>query len=105
MIGLEIRKLGELFREGKDTALTSREFVFFPEMALQMMAIGLESGSLEKMLHEVSQHYNKEVQYTSRQLTSILEPILTLVLGVFVLILALAIFLPMWNLISVFKGS
>jgi type II secretory pathway component PulF len=40
-----------------------------------------------------------------RQLTSILEPILTLVVGVFVLILALAIFLPMWNLISVFKGS
>jgi len=105
IIGLEIRKLGELLREGKDTALTSREFVFFPEMALQMMTIGLESGSLEKMLHEVGKHYNKEVQYTSRQLTSILEPILTLVLGVFVLILALAIFLPMWNLISVFKGS
>lgn len=40
-----------------------------------------------------------------RRLTSILEPILTLMLGVFVLILALAIFLPMWNLISVFRGS
>lgn len=104
MIGLEIKRLQEIFREGKDTALTSHSFAFFPELALQMMAIGLESGSLEKMLYEVSQHYSKEVRYTSRNLTSILEPILTLVLGIFVLVLALAVFLPMWNLITVFKG-
>ncbi len=105
MVGLEISMMGELFRKGKDTALASDQFAFFPELALQMMAIGLESGSLEGMLREIGQHYSKEVKYTSRQLTSILEPILTLVLGVFVLILALAIFLPMWNLVSVFKGS
>ncbi len=105
MIGLEIKKLLETFQEGKDAALTSGTFVYFPELALQMMAIGLEAGSLEKMLYQVSQHYSKEVQYTSRQLTSILEPILTLVLGIFVLILALAVFLPMWNLITVFRGS
>jgi len=105
MIGLETEKLEELFREGKDAALSSSQFDFFPEQALQMIAVGLESGSLERTLYEVGQHYDKEVHYTSRQLTSILEPILTLVLGVFVLILALAVFLPMWNLISVFKGS
>ncbi len=105
VIGQEIGKLKEVFREGKDSALTSGAFTYFPQLALQMIAIGLESGSLEKMLFQVGQHYSKEVQYTSRQLTSILEPILTLVLGVFVLILALAVFLPMWNLITVFKGS
>jgi MSHA biogenesis protein MshG len=105
VIGQEIRKLQGVFREGKDTDLTSGTFTYFPRLALQMIAIGLESGSLEKMLFQVGQHYSKEVQYTSRQLTAILEPILTLVLGVFVLILALAVFLPMWNLINVFKGS
>lgn len=105
VVGQEIRKLQEIFREGKDSTLTSGTFTYFPQLALQLIAIGLESGSLEKMLFQVGQHYSKEVQYTSRQLTSILEPILTLVLGVFVLILALAIFLPMWNLITVFKGS
>jgi MSHA biogenesis protein MshG len=68
-----------------------------------MMAIGLEAGSLEKMLDEVGRHYSREVHYTSRQLTSILEPFLTLVLGIFVLTLALAIFLPMWNIIQVFR--
>jgi MSHA biogenesis protein MshG len=104
MVGLEIKRLQEVFREGRDTALTSHSFAFFPELALQMMAIGLESGSLEKMLYEVGHHYSKEVRYMSRNLTSILEPILTLVLGIFVLMLALAVFLPMWNLISVYKG-
>jgi MSHA biogenesis protein MshG len=56
------------------------------------------------MLKEVGDHYTKQVSYTSQNLTAIIEPILTLVLGGFVLILALAIFLPMWNLIKVFGG-
>ena len=81
-----------------------KEFDYFPEISLQMIAIGMESGSLEKMLQEVGNHFTKEVQYTSRQLTSILEPILTFVLGGFVLLMSLAILLPMWNLIKVFKG-
>jgi type II secretory pathway component PulF len=68
-----------------------------------MIAIGLESGSLEKMLRELGSHFSKEVQYTSRHLTAILEPILTFVLGGFVLLLALAVLLPMWNLIKVFQ--
>lgn len=100
----EIRQMGNLFREGRDSRLAEHEFKYFPPLALQMMTIGLESGSLAEILREVSTHYSKEVQYTSRQLTAILEPILTLVMGVFVLILALAIFLPMWNLIKVFNG-
>ena len=100
----EIRQMGNLFREGRDSRLAEHEFKYFPPLALQMMTIGLESGSLSDILHEISNHDSKEVQYTSRQLTAILEPILTLVMGIFVLVLALAIFLPMWNLIKVFNG-
>ena len=70
-----------------------------------MLAIGMESGSVDKMMQEVGLHYSREVFYRSRQLSSVIEPILTIVLGVFVLIIALAIFLPMWNLIRVFKGG
>ena len=104
MISKEIKKLQTIFTEGQENKLVASEFEFFPEMALQMISIGLESGSLEKILAETGEHYSKEVQYQSKQLTSILEPILTLVLGGFVLILALAIFLPMWNLIHIFKS-
>lgn len=63
----------------------------------------MRSASLHQI--KVGPYYSKEAQYTSRQLTSILEPILTLVLGISALAPALAIFLPMWNLIAVFKGS
>ena len=103
-IGLEVHKIEQLFREGRDSRLVAGGFKYFPDMALQMMAVGLESGKLENMLDQVGLHYAKEVQYVSRHLTAILEPVLTVVLGVFVLILALSIFLPMWNLIQVFTG-
>jgi len=99
----EIDHLAMLMREGRDASITKGEFTYFPEAALQMIAIGLESGSLEKMLGELGTHYSKEVQYASRNMTAILEPILTFVLGGFVLLLALAILLPMWNLIKVFQ--
>jgi len=104
VIAKEIGRLKLLFAEGKDNRLMKEEFVCFPEMALQMISIGLESGSLERMLDEVGRHYAKEVHYTSSHLTAILEPILTIFLGGFVLLLALSIFLPMWNLIKVFRG-
>ncbi len=103
-IGREIRRMGSFFQSGQEQKLNRQEFDYIPELCLQMISIGLESGSLENILKELGIHYSKDVSYTTRQLTSILEPILTLVLGVFVLILALAIFLPMWNLIHVFKG-
>ncbi|MFZ1685643.1 MAG: type II secretion system F family protein [Candidatus Zixiibacteriota bacterium] len=103
-VAKDIRKLEELFRRGQDVSLNLKEFHYIPDMALQLMAIGLESGSLDKMLAEVGNHYSKDVLYRSRQLTAALEPVLTVVLGAFVLIMALAMFLPMWNLIRVFKG-
>lgn len=104
VIGREIKKLAHLFREGQEHRIMGNEFAHFPEMALQMMRIGLESGSLDTILSEIGNHYSKEVLYTSSNITAILEPILTLILSVFVLIMALAIFLPMWNLIQVFKS-
>ena len=103
-IAKEVNHLGAFMREGRDMGRMHKEFDYFPEISLQMIAIGMESGSLEKMLKEVGTHFTKEVQYTSRQLTSLLEPILTFVLGGFVLLMSLAILLPMWNLIKVFKG-
>jgi MSHA biogenesis protein MshG len=104
MVSREINKLEDMFRRGSDANLLEEEFEFLPDLAKQMISIGLETGALERMLGELGTFYGKEVQYTSRHLTAILEPILTLVVSVFVLIMALAIFLPMWNLIKVFNG-
>ena len=100
----EIELMEESFREGRELTSLIDELEFFPEMAIRMMQVGMESGSMETMLGETAAHFGKEVDYKSRHLTSLLEPILTVVLGIFVLIVALAIFLPMWNLIQVFRG-
>ena len=103
-IAQEISGLGDSFRRGKEIDVESGEYRYFPRQALHMLSVGLESGNLDGMLREVGEHYTKQVIYSSRQLTAVIEPILTLVMGVFVLVLALAVFLPMWNLIKVFQG-
>jgi type II secretory pathway component PulF len=102
-ISQEIVFLGESFRRGQEINPYAEEFKYFPEQALHMLSIGLESGNLEAMLREVGDHYTKQVIHTSKQLTALIEPILTVVMGAFVLVLALAVFLPMWNLIKVFQ--
>lgn len=104
VLAQEVAELRELFQQGRDTTLSSPRIRFFPELALQMLSIGLESGSVDRMLKATGEHYHKQVQYTSRNLSAILEPMLTAVLGAFVLLLALGIFLPMWNLMQVFRG-
>ena len=103
-IGAEIQRLSELFRKGRDINSVKGHFRWFPELSLHMMDIGMESGSLDRMMMQIGTHYSQETMYRSRQLTAILEPILTIVLGAFVLVMALAIFLPMWSLIKVFQG-
>ena len=104
-IALEIKKMSELMKSGRDTEINISNFDYFPELSLQMITIGLESGSLPTMLKRISEHYSKEVHYITRQLTAILEPILTLGLGIFILIMALAIFMPMWSLVKVFNSG
>ncbi len=103
-ISKEIGELEDIIRQGQEIESSSDLFEFFPEQAIQMISIGMESGNLDKMLREVGRHYSRQVSYMSLHLTSIIEPLLTLILGAFVLVLALAIFLPMWNLIKVFSG-
>ena len=57
------------------------------------------------MLTRVSEYYDREVEYAIRNLSTMIEPILLLFIGGMVLFLALGIFLPMWDMMSVFKGG
>jgi len=67
-------------------------------VVLQMISVGEESGELDDLLREVAEMYQREVEYELKTLSSQIEPILIVLLGVLVLILALGVFLPMWNL-------
>ncbi|MBS0375735.1 MAG: type II secretion system F family protein [Proteobacteria bacterium] len=72
----------------------------FPPLVLQMLAVGEETGELTRLLDEVSGFYQREVDYRLRNLTAMLEPLLIVLVGAMVLILALGVFLPMWNMIG-----
>ncbi len=70
----------------------------FTPVVLQMIAVGEESGALDDMMDEIAGMYQSEVEYELKTLSQQIEPILIIMLGVMVLILALGIFLPIWDL-------
>lgn len=98
-----ISEMGENLSGGSDIVSSMRSSRYFSPMVIQMFSIGLETGSLETILQEIAGHYDVEIEQDAKKLTSRIEPLLTVAVGVTVLILALAIFLPMWNLIGVFR--
>jgi MSHA biogenesis protein MshG len=77
------------------TAVTTG--VFTP-VVLQMIAVGEETGELDELLGEVADMYEREVDHEIKNLSTNIEPIITIALGVLVLILALGVFLPMWEM-------
>jgi MSHA biogenesis protein MshG len=70
----------------------------FTPVVLQMIAVGEETGALDDLMGEVADMYQREVEYELKTLGSQIEPILIVALGVIVLILALGVFLPIWDL-------
>lgn len=77
----------------------------FTSLVIQMMSVGEETGRVDELLLEVADFYDREVDYDLKTLTARIEPILLLVVAGMVLVLALGIFLPMWGMIDVVKGS
>ncbi|MDZ4165576.1 MAG: type II secretion system F family protein, partial [Smithellaceae bacterium] len=71
---------------------------YFTPMVIDMIAIGEESGRIDEMLREVTEHYDDEVTYQVKGLSEALGPILMVGLAAVVGFFALAIFLPMWDL-------
>lgn len=75
----------------------------FPPVVVQMVAVGEKTGELEGLLQKISEHYDMEAQYTIRNLSTALEPILLAFIGTLVFFLALAVFLPMWDMVRLVR--
>lgn len=88
---------------GDSLARTSTAAGIFSDLVLQMIAIGEETGSLDKLLHDVADFYDEEVDYDLKGLADAIEPIVLVFLGILVLVLALGVFLPMWELGAAMK--
>ncbi len=103
VVSKAIQNIKDNVAEGKGMSEPMKISGLFPPIVTQMVAVGEETGKLDELLIHVSNYYDEQVDYTVSNLTSLIEPILIFVLGLGVLFMALGIFLPMWNLMSIFK--
>jgi MSHA biogenesis protein MshG len=76
----------------------------FPPLVIQMIAVGEETGELPELLGEVAEHYRRDVDYQLKNLSAVIEPVLIVVVGGIVLVLALGVFLPMWDMFAKVGG-
>jgi len=94
----KVEKMRDGVERGESILRTSISAGVFTPVVLQMIAVGEESGALDDMMKEVADMYQSEVEYELKTLAQQIEPILIISLGIMVLILALGIFLPLWDL-------
>ena len=93
-----IEQMRDGVERGESILRTAVAAGVFNPVVLQMIAVGEESGDMDGMMFEVAEMYEREVKYDVASLSAKIEPILIVVLGIMVLILALGVFLPMWDL-------
>jgi MSHA biogenesis protein MshG len=93
-----IEKMREGVERGESVLRTAIASGAFTPVALQMILVGEESGALDDMLDEVADMYTRETDYELKTLSAQIEPVLIVMLGVLVLLLALGVFLPIWDL-------
>lgn len=94
----QIDQMRDHIMRGETLARAAASTGIFTPMVLQMIAIGEETGMVDELLEEVGELYTEEVQYSLKTLSQQIEPILIVFMGGLVLVLALGVFLPMWNL-------
>lgn len=104
-ISERILQMRDGVERGETITRTAAVTGMFPPLVIQMISVGEESGAVDTLMNEVADYYDREVDYDIAKLSDAIQPILIAVVGAMVLILALGVFLPWWNLISVFKGG
>ncbi|MBI3222441.1 MAG: type II secretion system F family protein [Nitrosomonadales bacterium] len=93
-----VEQMRDGIERGESILRTAHATGVFTPIVLQMIAVGEETGDMDGMMQEVADMYEREVKYEVATLSTKIEPILIVTLGIMVLILALGVFLPMWDL-------
>ncbi len=99
-VGDRIREMRNGIERGDSLSRTAAATGMFTPLVLQMIAVGEETGAVDDLMEEVAGFYEREVSYDLKNLSAAIEPILLLAVGAMVLVLALGVFLPMWDLSS-----
>lgn len=104
VISRDIEKAIEKVSKGISIAEALSDSKHFPQMTLMMIGAGERSGALEAMLSNIAEQYDTSVDLKIEGLSAAIEPLLTIIIAAFLLVFALAIFLPMWNMTKVIGG-
>lgn len=99
----KINKMNSGIRSGESLLRVATQSELFNPLVLQMIAVGEETGRIEQLMGSMAQYYEREVDFDLKSLTAKIEPVLISVVAGMVLILALGIFTPMWDMMSVMK--
>jgi MSHA biogenesis protein MshG len=99
-IASRILKMQDGVTRGESLYRVANNSQMFTPLVLQMISVGEESGTIDELLAEVADFYDAEVDYNLKRLSEAIEPILIMVIAGMVLVLALGVFLPVWDLSS-----
>lgn len=91
--------------KGESFSRVARSSELFTPLVMQMITVGEETGRMDELLEEVADYYEREVDYDLKSLTAKIEPILIAIVAVMVLVLALGIFTPMWDMMGAVQGK
>lgn len=103
-IGARIEQMRDGVERGESISRCATATGVFTPIVLQMIAVGEETGELDTLMTEIAQMYERETDYAIKGLSAAIEPILLAVIGALVLVLALGVFLPLWNLSQAAQG-
>jgi len=98
-----VEDVQEGVRTGESMATPLSKHAIFPPMVVQMIAVGEETGAVDTMLDKIGEFYEQEVEATVDALTSLLEPLLIVVMGAAVGGMVVALYMPMFNIINLIK--
>ena len=99
-VGSKVDQMRVGIERGEGFTSAAKRTSMFSPLIMQMLAVGEETGKVDDMLAEVADFYEEEVEYKLLGLSSAIEPILIIIIGALVLVLALGVFLPLWELSS-----
>jgi len=97
-VARKIEAMREGVERGESVLRAAMASGVFTPLVLQMVAVGEETGALDDLMTEIADMYQREVEYDLKNLAAQIEPILVVALGAMVLVLALGVFLPIWDL-------
>lgn len=103
VVGREVLRVRRAVEGGESLAAPLGWSPLFPPLLVEMVAIGEKTGALDTLLAAIAEHYENEANHTIKNLPTIIEPLLLVTVAICVLFLALAVFLPLWDMVSLIR--